>query len=168
MDRETLLTQFGLTHYVVQKNVEGLSHADSLVQPEPGGNCLNWVLGHIVRTRNELLGLLGRKPLLPVEKFEPYGSTPIKDGSRAIPLEQLLRHYEALQQPWAEGLRGMTPQAFAAPAPFSPTENPDETVGSLLAAVVFHESYHAGQMGLLRRLVGKPGAIKPPARTASA
>jgi len=167
VDRETLVTQFGLAHYVVLKNVEGLSHADSLVQPEPGGNCLNWVLGHIVRTRNEALGLVGKKPLLPVEKFELYASTPIQDGSRALPFAQLLRDYEALQQPWIEGLRGMPAQALTGPAPFTPTGNPQETVGSLLVAIVFHESYHSGQLGLLRRLVGKAGVIKPPARAAS-
>jgi hypothetical protein len=38
--------------------------------------------------------------------------------------------------------------------------------GRPLAEVVgffhFHESYHAGQIALLRRLVGKQGVIKPP------
>lgn len=28
---------------------------------------------------------------------------------------------------------------------------------SLIAAIVFHEGYHSGQMGILRRVIGKPG-----------
>jgi uncharacterized damage-inducible protein DinB len=46
------------------------------------------------------------------------------------------------------------------PAPFSPTNNPKETVRSLLATVFFHQAYHVGQTGLLRRIAGKEGAIK--------
>jgi hypothetical protein len=33
-------------------------------------------------------------------------------------------------------------------------------VRSLLATVAFHQAYHAGQTGTLRRVVGKSGAIK--------
>jgi uncharacterized damage-inducible protein DinB len=29
--------------------------------------------------------------------------------------------------------------------------------------MVFHETYHVGQTGVLRRVVGKPGVVKPPA-----
>ncbi len=35
-----------------------------------------------------------------------------------------------------------------------------ETVGQRLAFLQFHEAYHIGQIGLLRRLLGKPGAIR--------
>lgn len=33
-------------------------------------------------------------------------------------------------------------------------------VGERLAFLQFHESYHAGQVGLLRRLLGKDGVIR--------
>lgn len=35
----------------------------------------------------------------------------------------------------------------------------DETMGSLLAAVLFHQAYHAGQLGILRRIAGESVAI---------
>jgi hypothetical protein len=35
-----------------------------------------------------------------------------------------------------------------------------ETVGSAAAAFVFHESYHLGQSGILRRVAGEEGAIQ--------
>jgi hypothetical protein len=46
------------------------------------------------------------------------------------------------------------------PAPFSPSKNPKETLRSLLTTVLFHQAYHSGQTGLLRRIAGKEGAIK--------
>ena len=41
------------------KQVDGLSHADSLLQPQPGGNCLNWVMGHLVVNLADILQFLG-------------------------------------------------------------------------------------------------------------
>ena len=35
-----------------------------------------------------------------------------------------------------------------------------EAVGSLLAGLLFHEAYHVGQTGVLRRLIGMDGALK--------
>jgi uncharacterized damage-inducible protein DinB len=43
--------------------------------------------------------------------------------------------------------------------PDSPTGDPDETLGSLLAVALFHQAYHAGQLGILRRIAGESGAI---------
>jgi hypothetical protein len=34
------------------------------------------------------------------------------------------------------------------------------SIGDALSRLNFHESYHAGQIGLLRRIAGKEGAIK--------
>jgi len=36
----------------------------------------------------------------------------------------------------------------------------NKTVGNQLAFFQFHEAYHAGQVGLLRRLAGKEGALR--------
>jgi uncharacterized damage-inducible protein DinB len=58
------------------------------------------------------------------------------------------------------GLADVQAETLGRPAPASPTGNPDETIGSLLATILFHQAYHSGQTAVLRRLVGKPGAIK--------
>lgn len=162
MDPTTLRMQLGVSAAVLKRNVEGLTHEDSLVQPKPGGNCANWVLGHMVRTRNNMLPLLGKDPLYPRERFAAYEIEPITDGSDALRFEELLEAYERTNEPFLAGIGAMTAEQLAKPAPLSPTGNPDETVGSLLAVVAFHEAYHSGQMGMLRRLVGKEGVIKSP------
>jgi uncharacterized damage-inducible protein DinB len=36
----------------------------------------------------------------------------------------------------------------------------DATVSEKLAFLQFHEAYHAGQIAILRRMAGKPGAIR--------
>jgi uncharacterized damage-inducible protein DinB len=164
MHGKTIAYQFGLCSYVLEKNLEGISHQESLVTPQSGGSCLNWVVGHVSRARNQALELFGQKPMFPGEDFDAYDDNGGKQFTResATPFEELKRRYKALQQPLVEGLNGMSDEAMARPAPFSPTGNPQETMESLLAAFAFHESYHIGQTGILRRIAGREGVIKPP------
>jgi hypothetical protein len=35
---------------------------------------MNWIVGHVVRTRNQALGLLGEKPLFDDADFVAYGA----------------------------------------------------------------------------------------------
>jgi uncharacterized damage-inducible protein DinB len=55
-----------------------------------------------------------------------------------------------------ERLNRLSPDALAAPS----STNPRSTLEQQLGFLAFHESYHVGQVGVLRRLIGKPGAIR--------
>ena len=155
--------------FVNDRNSEGLTHEDSLKQPPQGGNCLNWNLGHLVRARLVMLQVLGANPPYALADYDAYENAPITTGTKAEDWEALLTQYRALQDPLNRALGAVTAERLADTAPFSPTNNPDETVGSLLAGFMFHEVYHTGQIARGRRLTGKPGAIAAPASaTASA
>lgn len=169
MHPKTLAYQFGLCSYVLDRNLGQLSEEESLTGPQKGGNCLNWVLGHLTRTRNRALSLLGQEPLFPDHDFDAYddnGGVPFS-AETALPFDELKRRFKALQEPLVRGLNTISDEALRKPAPISPTNNPNETVGSLLAALAFHEAYHVGQTGVLRRVVGREGVIKPPAMPAT-
>lgn len=164
MHTKTIAHLFGISSRVLERNLEGVSHEESLINPQPGGSCLNWVLGHLTRARNQALALFGQSPMFPNEEFDTYddnGGKPFRPET-AIPFDELKRRYQALQEPLLKGVNGLDPEAMDRPAPFSPTSNPKETVGSLLASFAFHEAYHVGQTGILRRVVGREGVIKPP------
>ena len=164
MDTQALQIQFGIIQYVIARNTADISHEESLIPPPAGGNSLNWLLGHIVKSRNEALVLMGRDPLFPPEKFANYAGP----GGENVSFEDLLQSFEQLQEPLVSGLGALDQDALNKPAPFSPTGNPNETIGSLLTAFAFHEAYHAGQTGVLRRLLGKGGALPSPDEAAAA
>lgn len=161
MHTSTLVYMLRLGSFVVNKNCEGITHEESIIVPQPGGPCLNWVMGHIVRTRNDVLELLGRHPPYRKADLEIYHPRVFNAGG-AIDIIRLREFYNALQKPVEEGVQSLHQDKMDQPSPFSPTGNAEETTGSLLAAVVFHEASHAGQLGTLRRLLGKPGVIKSP------
>jgi hypothetical protein len=36
---------YEFSHGAIQRNLDGLTHEDSMLSPAPARNCLNWVLG---------------------------------------------------------------------------------------------------------------------------
>lgn len=124
---------------------------------------MNWVVGHLVSTYNDaVLPLLGQQPVLDADVLKRYGrgSGELREPSEAQPLEALMTAWDEVTNRVDAGLAAITAEALNRPAPFSPRNNPDETVRSLLTIIVFHQAYHCGQAGLLRRMAGKDGALK--------
>lgn len=157
-----LHAQAQAVHGTLRANTKGLTQEDSLVQPEPGGNCLNWVVGHLLSVYDNVLPLFGQDPVLGKEALSRYrrGSAPLTDPAEALPLDTLLRAWDEAASRIEAGLATLTTERLDARAPFSPRNDPNETVRSLLSMVIFHQAYHAGQTGLLRRLAGKEGAVR--------
>ena len=151
--------QLGYTFKTFQANTAGIDHAASLTSPRPAGNCMNWVVGHLLGARNRMLQMLGCEPLADwgEEQRAIYskGSEPLLDPSKARDFAVLCRDFEATQPTLLAGLGQAGDELLRAPAPFSPRNDPNETVGTLLVGLVFHEAYHMGQLGLLRRIYGQ-------------
>jgi len=158
---EVLRHSLRTTQQVLRMNVEGITQEQSLVNPEPAGNCLNWIVGHMLCVYNDVLPLVGQQPVMSKESLKRYGrgTPPLRDAKEALPLSEMVSACDEAVKRFECGLGSLTPERLDRPAPFSPTQNPDETVRSLLTIVAFHQAYHVGQTGVLRRIVGKPGAI---------
>ncbi len=157
MEGTDMVRLYERSYMGLKLNLRDISDADSLFEPPGGGNSINWVLGHVVMTRRLVLRLAGAEPTADAELVEIYSGEEgvVFDRARARPLEQLLADLDASQARLMEALPRLTPEALAAPARNS-------TVADVLTFLWFHEGYHNGQLGLLRRLVGKPGVIKQP------
>jgi hypothetical protein len=164
MHAPTIAYQLGLNQKLLEMNTADISHEESLVKPPKGGSCLNQIVGHITRTRNRALGTMGQKSPYPMEDFDPYDDRTGVEFTRdnALPFDELKRRFKAMQEPLVRAIKAMSPDVMASTPPRKFTGAPDETVGSNMATFVFHESYHVGQTGVLRRVAGKPGVVKPP------
>src|ERR1044072_8381219 len=148
MDPKMLALQFSLGRYVFDRNLADITHEESLEPPQPGGNSLNWVVGHVVRARNQALELLEAQTLFDDKEMEMYGGASFAPA-RAPTLAELQDRFYKLGDAVSAALENFPAEKLDGVAPFSPTGNPNETVGSLLAGLVFHEAYHLGQTGIL-------------------
>ncbi|MBD3163139.1 MAG: DinB family protein [Candidatus Eisenbacteria bacterium] len=159
---EWLAMQFELCGFAFGRNLDGVTEEEALTAPPGGGNCLNWIAGHILASRNGVLRGLGAEPVWEERESKRYGrgAAPITSAQEAVPLSKILPLYEVAQDRIRTGLRSFDPDRLADPAPFSPIGRDDETIGSLIASFAFHEAYHTGQTGSVRRALGKPGGLQ--------
>jgi uncharacterized damage-inducible protein DinB len=144
---------------IVRQQTAGLTHADSLLQPPCRGNCLNWVLGHIVASRNGVLDLLGEEPVLSEAQAARYGygSEPVRgEGEGVLRMDDLLATLETAQARIAAGLQRATPEELAREVDLGWRKG---TVGQHLHFMYFHDTYHTGQTELLRQLAGTDDAV---------
>ncbi len=160
-DIAVLKGQNRTTQFAVRVNTEGISHAESLASPAVGGNSINWVLGHLVCVYNNVLPAVGQQTVLDFDRVKRYdrGSAPITSAD-AIEFATLLTGFHEAVERFEAGLGTLTCEQLDEKAPLSPTNNPDETMRSLMSLVLFHQAYHAGQLAVLRRTIGKAGAIR--------
>lgn len=146
----------------VNVNTRGLTHEDSLVEPRPAGNRLNWVLGHLMWVYDGFLPLLGQEPVIGQQALKGYarGGPPLERAAEAIDFAQLQAAWNQASERVDTGLAGLDPQILDRPVPNSPSGSPDESVRTLITTVMFHQAYHAGQTAVLRRIAGREGAIR--------
>jgi hypothetical protein len=153
------VVQLGFLRGVVKKITADLTQEESLFQPATGGNCLNWIAGHVVRTRNEILAMVGQPAVWSAGEGDRYarGAAPITGpGEGVLEVSRILAAYDAAQGPILAGIEAISDQELAVKVPWFGNEI--DKAGAL-AGLLFHETYHVGQMGLIRRLLGKDSAI---------
>ena len=150
-----LLSAIGFDTRALHLNLDGLTHEDSLLQP-PSGNCINWLLGHILRHRNLMLEALDAPRVWSEEAQKRYdrGSDPIRgEESGVVRLEVLREELDRSADHLRAALAEIGEEALQAPRGTS-------TVAQWLLFLALHEAYHVGQIGLMRRLAGREGAIR--------
>ncbi|MEW6071846.1 MAG: DinB family protein [Planctomycetota bacterium] len=162
MIQNALSTQLVFTYMTAQANLDGISHADSLAAPPKGGNGINWVLGHVVNTRGVMLDLLGAAPVLGARGKELYGrgSKAIGPGAPCLSLEELRRLLDASQATLRQKLAAADEAALAREVPDLFDAAQKTTCAVKLAQLLFHEAYHMGQIGTIRRAIGKEPGIR--------
>jgi len=153
-DAETLIQKYKLTAYIIHHQTEGISNEESVIQPPVSGNCMNWILGHILNDRNLVLSLLGEEAVFNDAETDLYkrDSDPITGFEDGLPFDQLLEKFDISQKRIIAGLRSITPERMDE---IDEAGTRKEEVGALISFIHWHETYHTGQFELLRQLAGK-------------
>ena len=140
---------------MVVRSFDGVSSGDCWRRPESGGNPLGWLLGHMVVSRAQLLRALGRPYDHRLGHQFDRGSM-LVDPSQSPAREILEAAWTETRPLMRDAFAALSDEAVMAAAPGRPRPGV-QTVADLIAFSAFHESYHVGQMGYLRRLLGLPG-----------
>ncbi len=149
---EQINADLARNYNVIVAQLDGLTHEDSLLQVPFRGNCLNWVLGHILTYRATMLTIIGAEPLNGAEAYERYGhgSEPVvADGPDVINLETMRADLALTHERLSAGLPAMTEEDLA-----HQPEGEERTLIERLGFLSWHDAYHTGQTEYLRQLAG--------------
>lgn len=147
--------QFAICDRFLDGLVGDFTDADWRVT-DPTGHDPRWIVGHLAATRRRLLAMVGREPAPePWEAYFGRGTTPagVPAGQDPRVLVQALHDAHRIL---AGGWDAVGPELLERPLGRTLPDG-SETVGGALGFLAWHESYHLGQLGLLRRLAGRPG-----------
>jgi uncharacterized damage-inducible protein DinB len=157
--QESLIAGFQAAYGVLKLNCAGLTEEKSREHPIQNASCVNWVLGHVLYIRSVFSGALGLKPETGPELAKLYGrgtSGKVENGE-GVPLADLLAQFERNNSAVIARIAELTPaeldKIIDHPA-FGP-----KPLEQYLALLLMHESYHIGQVGVLRRGLGLPPGI---------
>lgn len=156
IDTESLLIPLGRNFGVIQAQTKGITHEQSLLQPAVRGNCMNWVVGHLVEHRDRMLRVVGEPTFLKPEEVKRYerDSPPVVDDSDAFRFEMLMGTLPQQHERLAGWLKAATPEAIDAIGPEIIEGVKDWTRAQWLHFLIWHETYHLGNLELLRQLAG--------------
>jgi len=153
-DGKVLANVFKRNKMVIDRQVKDLSHEDSLLQPEVRGNCLNFILGHLIVYRESMHKMLGLPEIVSGEEIDRYdhGAEPILGDERGVMrLERLLAMLEQSTDIIIEALEKLPADELEKEVKIGESSS---TLGQRLEFQGWHETYHVGQTEYLRQLAG--------------
>ncbi len=153
-DPKVLANVYKRNLWVVKRQTEGLTHADSLLQPAARGNCLNYVLGHMLTSQDTVAKMLGLQPLMsPAEKarYDPDTAPITEEGEDVIALEKMLAMLRESVGRLVESIEQLTPEELEREVKLGEST---ASLGQQLEFLGWHDSYHVGQTEYLRQLAG--------------
>ena len=144
--------QFRVTTNLFVKALAGMDAEALLTRPGARSNPPIWIAGHLTQSRARIVTVVGGTADLPWKGMFETGSV-IRD-LRAYPdAEAILAVWTSLSETLMERLERLTSDQLGA-APPPRVASPDETLRGALALLAFHEGYHVGQLGFLRKWLG--------------
>lgn len=108
-------------------------------------------MGHIISGRNEALSVLGNPALWSEEELAIYktGSSPITSSGQGLILNKLLADLDESLEQLSACLAQITPEELGR---IVETRFGERPLDQHLASLHWHETYHTGQLEILREL----------------
>ena len=148
---DQLIKTYQSNLWLARRTLEGLTQAESLLQPPFKANNLNWIVGHLVSGRQRALQTLGHPGVWSTAEHTLYntGSMPISSAN-ALALD-LLTGYLVLAQDTLDDILPTCKAEFLTEAIATPFG--EQPRWQYLSGLAWHETFHVGQLDMLRAMI---------------
>src|SRR3954470_15223884 len=154
--KDVLKINIDMGQFISLGYLEDLADQELLHRPAKGANHINWQLGHLIQSENEMMNIAitGCMPALPAGFAEKYtkDTATSDDASKFLKKDELLKIYEEQRAATLKALASATEADLDKPT----GQSWAPTVASLFAMAGTHWVMHAGQWAVVRRQLGRP------------
>ena len=141
-----------------RKALEGVDQASGERRPNDRTNSLAFIACHALDARFYLMRLAGHERTNPWQSLFD-AATDISTMKEFPPLYEVMAEWDELHEATLECLAEMTPAELDAESQGRvPTD--DRSILGGITFLAFHEAYHVGQMGLVRKYFGFDPVVK--------
>ena len=149
----SLAAMFDLNTDLLLNCLSGLSEAEAQAQLPGGGNSISFLVAHLTDTRYYLVTQLGR-PLANPLAGHLEDARSIDEIRSWPPLADLRHAWLTVSSHLGQALASLSAEQLHRPVKHRLSL--DGTELGLIAFLAQHDSYHLGQLGFVRRQLGKP------------
>jgi uncharacterized damage-inducible protein DinB len=156
---DILSKQFALHNRLFNNVLEGIEDASGGMRLNDQVNHLQWIAGHLVDTRYKFAPMFGLQASYPhtglfTDATKPPPNKRALDESITYPpLSETLQYWNDIASQFAEAVGNVTDEQAASELPFGTPIGGKSLLG-LLGFLTSHESYHIGQMSIVRKYLG--------------
>ena len=149
---KTLMGTFGITDFLVPMVLEDLSDEDARRRSRDGqGPSITWMVGHLLHYRYYVLTMLGE------DRSDPRGETftsDATDGADYPTVAELQSEWSAVAGDCQSALLSKSVSEWEAEGT---GEHDEKSLRDQVVFMAWHEGYHLGVIGALRKEMGYPG-----------
>jgi hypothetical protein len=147
-----LVEQFRVSTNLYVKALGGFDRAALLTRPGERSNPMLWIAGHLAQARARVLAAIGAPREVPWGGLFATGSH-IVEPDRYPSVDEIRATWLTLSAELEDRLGALTEDDLADLPPMR-IPSVDGTLRGSIALFAFHEGYHIGQMGYVRKWLG--------------
>jgi len=156
---QIIAKQFALHTRLFNNVLEGVEESHGGKRMSEQVNHLQWIAGHLTNARYNYTSMIGLNKIFPYKELyvdptkPPPGNREIDSSIKYPSLKEILALWNAVAPDFVAGVSKLTDEQVAAELPFS-TPIGDKTMLGFFGFLTSHESYHIGQMSIIRKYLG--------------
>jgi len=160
---ENLIKQYQITSQWFLSVLDGIDDKDGAKTISESTNSLEWLAGHLITGRYRNINRIGTEitPYPNLDKFinqtlPPPNAIAFSQSNTYPTLTDSRNQWSEYAKTFLERLNAIDDTVLKSPLPFNlPTGG--NTIEDALHFMVLHETYHIGQMSIIRKALGYPG-----------
>ena len=145
-----ILESYRFSNFIINKVLDDISNEDAVKRIRNGeGSSISWIVGHLIDYRSQSLNLLSSESQR--EFKEIFSDASASDGSNYPSLTELKEKWNNQHNVIESTFANISDEQLSALLKKDDAVHNEKTVLSVIIFYMWHEAYHIGALGMIRK-----------------